>query len=280
MASQLKLPAELNFWDADLGTNPALTVTGAPTVVGVPEQADPVKYSYVTVPPALKPPVMLVESVTEPPTRIEEVERLVVIDGAALPIEIEIVTECDVEPLAPVTVTVKTPLRVDGQDMVEVPEPAMLIEESVQVSPMVGAAVAVRVTVPANPLAATTVKVEFPAVPTVILGLVGLAVTAKSCTVYVTVVGCDLEPLVPVTVIWTDEAELKVHERTPLPDPITLVGETAHKVLFVARLTVPAKPLTDATVMVEVPAVPAFTVTSVGFATTVKSVTVNVTVVE
>jgi hypothetical protein len=45
MASQLKLPAELNFWEADLGTDPALTVTGVPTAVAVPEQVDPVKYS-------------------------------------------------------------------------------------------------------------------------------------------------------------------------------------------------------------------------------------------
>jgi hypothetical protein len=223
---------------------------------------------------------MLVESVTEPPTRIEEVERLVVIEGVALPTEIEIVTECDVEPLVPVTVTVKTPLRVDGQDMVEVPEPAMLTEESVQVGPVAGEAVAVRVTVPANPLTAITVKVEFPAVPAVTLLLVGLAVTAKSCTVYVTVVACDLEPLVPVTVTWTVEAELKVHERIPLPVPVMLVGETAHEVLFVARLTIPAKLLIDATVMVEAPAVPAFRVTDVGAAATVKSVTVNVTVAE
>jgi hypothetical protein len=123
---------------------------------------------------------MLVESVTEPPTRIEEVERLVVIVGDALPTAIEIVTECDVEPLVPVTVTVKTPLRVDGQDMVEVPEPAMLVEESVQVSPVAGDAVAVRVTVPTNPLTAVTVRVEFPALPTVTVMVVGLAARVKS----------------------------------------------------------------------------------------------------
>jgi hypothetical protein len=123
---------------------------------------------------------MLVESVTEPPTRIEEVERLVVIVGDALPTAIEIVTECDVEPLVPVTVTVKTPLRVDGQDMVEVPEPAMLVEESVQVSPVAGDAVAVRVTVPTNPLTAVTVRVEFPALPTVTLMVAGLAAMVKS----------------------------------------------------------------------------------------------------
>ena len=180
MTSQLKLPAELNFWDADLGTEPRVRAIGEPTVVGVPEQVDPVKYSYVTVPPALKPLVKLVESVTEPPTTIEDEERLAVIVGVALPTEIEIVTECDVEPLVPVTVTVKTRLRVDGQDMVEVPEPAMFVEESVQVRPVAGDAVAVRARVPTNPSTPVTVKVEFPALPTVTLMVVGLAVIAKS----------------------------------------------------------------------------------------------------
>jgi hypothetical protein len=123
---------------------------------------------------------MLAESVAEPPTRIEDAERLVVIEGVALPTEIEIVTECDVEPLVPVSVTVKTPLRLDGQDMVEVPEAAMFIEESVQVSPVAGDAVAVRVTVPTKPLTAVTVRVEFPALPTVTLMVVELAVTVKS----------------------------------------------------------------------------------------------------
>lgn len=42
--------------------------------------------------------------------------------------------------------------------------------------------------------------------------------------------------------------------------------------------TVPVKPLTGATVMVEVAAVPAVVVTVVGEAVTVKSVTVTVTV--
>jgi hypothetical protein len=44
------------------------------------------------------------------------------------------------------------------------------------------------------------------------------------------------------------------------------------------RATVPVKPLTGATVMVDVAAVPAVVVTDVGLAVTVKSVTVTVTV--
>jgi hypothetical protein len=44
------------------------------------------------------------------------------------------------------------------------------------------------------------------------------------------------------------------------------------------RATVPVKPLTGATVIVETPEAPALTVTPVGLAATVKSVTVKVTV--
>ena len=46
------------------------------------------------------------------------------------------------------------------------------------------------------------------------------------------------------------------------------------------RATVPVKPLSGATVMVEVAAVPALTVTAVGLAVTVKSLMVTVTVAE
>jgi hypothetical protein len=96
--------------------------------------------------------------------------------------------------------------------------------------------------------------------------------------VYVTVAACDFDPLALVTLTWTVEAELKVQDNVALPDPVRLVGETVHRVLFVIRFTVPVKPLIGATVMVEVPAVPTFRVTAVGLAVTAKSVTVNATV--
>jgi hypothetical protein len=102
----VKLPAEMNFCEAEFGTDPPVTATGPPTVVAVPEHVDPAKYSYVTVPPASKAPVRLAESDTEFPTRIVEVERLAVMEGIALPTEIETVSECDNEPLVPETVTV------------------------------------------------------------------------------------------------------------------------------------------------------------------------------
>ena len=133
-------------------------------------------------PPASKAFVRTAESDTEPPVRIEEAERLIVIDGCALTAEMEIVVECDNEPRVPVTVTVNVLLAEEAQDIAEVPEPAMLMVESVQESPVVGDVATVRVTVPANPLTPATVNVEFPAVPTVTLTVAGLAATVKSWT--------------------------------------------------------------------------------------------------
>ncbi len=233
-----------------------------------------------TVPPASKAFVRTAESDTEPPVRIEEAERAVVIDGCALRAEMEIVVECDSEPRVPVTVTVNVLLAEDLHDIAEVPEPSMLMVERVHESPVAGDVATVRVTVPANPLTPVTVKVEFPAVPTVTLTAVGLATTVKSWTTKVTVVTCDLDAAAPVTLTWTVDAKLKVHESVPLPDPVTLVGETVHEVLFVARLTTPIKPLRGVTVTAEDPAVPAFRIADAGFAVTVKSVTVNAAVAE
>jgi len=67
-----------------LGTTPPVTVTGVPTVVAVPVQVDPVKTSYVTVPPALKLLVRVEESKTEPPTVIAVADRVVAMVGLAL----------------------------------------------------------------------------------------------------------------------------------------------------------------------------------------------------
>jgi hypothetical protein len=63
-----------------------------------------------------------------------------------------------------------------------------------------------------------------------------------------------------------------------VPEPATLAGVKVHDVLLLARLTVPAKPLTEVIVTVDEAAVPALTVTLVGEALMVKSCTVNVTV--
>ncbi len=63
----------------------------------------------------------------------------------------------------------------------------MLVGERVHVRPA-GETVDVRVTVPVKPFSGATVIVEVAAIPTLTEALVGLAVTLKSRTTYVTVV--------------------------------------------------------------------------------------------
>ncbi len=75
-----------------------------------------------------------------------------------------------------------------------------------------------------------------------------------------------------------------LQDRVEVPDPVMAVGtrvtERLVELVVAARLTVPAKPLTGLIVMVDVPDMPAFTVTLVGLAVMVKSWTWNVTVAE
>lgn len=61
-----------------------------------------------------------------------------------------------------------------------------------------------------------------------------------------------------------------------MPDPpVRLVEVSAHdkvvELVATARVTVPVKPFTGTTLMVEVPATPTFTVALAGLAVTVKS---------
>ena len=78
------------------------------------------------------------------------------------------------------------------------PEPVTLVGLRVAVRPDDG--VAVRLTVPLNPLTAVTVMVDVPDAPTLTVMLVGLAAIVKSWTVKVTIAEAELAPLVPVTV--------------------------------------------------------------------------------
>jgi hypothetical protein len=71
-------------------------------------------------------------------------------------------------------------------------------------------------------------------------------------------------------------ATLPVHVSVGAPEPpATLIEESVQdklvELVVMARVTVPAKPLSGATVMVEVPDTPAFAVTLVRLAVTVKS---------
>ena len=89
------------------------------------------------------------------------------------------VAEWDRVPLAPVTVTVYDPAD-PLQESVEVPEPVTLVGARVQVKPVVGLMLEVRLTVPANPSSEVTVMVEVPEEPARTVALIGLAAIEKS----------------------------------------------------------------------------------------------------
>jgi hypothetical protein len=71
-----------------------------------------------------------------------------------------------------------------------------------------------------------------------------------------------------------------MQDRVELPEPVTLIDETVHEVLLVARFTTPANPLSAVIMIVEVLELPAFTATAIGFTAVVKSCVVKVTVAE
>jgi len=90
--------------------------------------------------------------------------------------------------LFPVTVTVKVPAVEEVQDRVEAPLVVPLLSltvvgDTVQLRPVAGETVAVRLTVPLNPFKLETVMAEVPVPPEAKLTVVGLAVTVKSWTV-------------------------------------------------------------------------------------------------
>ena len=89
------------------------------------------------------------------------------------------VAEWDRVPLVPVTVTVYDPAD-PLQESVEVPEPVTLVGVRVQVKPVVGLVLEVRLTAPANPSSAATVMVEVPEAPARTEALIGLAAIVKS----------------------------------------------------------------------------------------------------
>jgi hypothetical protein len=112
-------------------------------------------------------------------------------------------------------------------------------------------------TIPAKPFSAEMVTVDVPAFPAFTITVVGVRLIVKSWIVNVTIAECDRPPLVPVAVTRMVEADAKEHDRLELPGPVRLPGDAVQDVLLVARLTVPAKPLSPDTVMVEVSVAPA-----------------------
>jgi len=135
-----------------------------------------------------------------------------------------------------------------------------------------------RVTVPVNELIEVNAIVDVPAVPALTIILVGLAATEKSgtATLYVTVALCDRVPVMPVTVTVKLPLVDAVQESVEPPEPVTLVGVRVQVMpvaglLLEVKLTIPAKPSTPVTVIVDVPAWLTLTGTLVGLAEIVKS---------
>ena len=91
------------------------------------------------------------------------------------------------------------------QESVEAPEEevvvsVMLAGLRLQLRPEEGETVVVRLTVPVKPLALETVMVDVPLVPEKTKTPVGLTLTVKSCTEYVTLAEWLREDPVPITV--------------------------------------------------------------------------------
>ena len=122
---------------------------------------------------------------------------------------------------------------------------ATLVGDRVHARPVEGETVAVRLTVPVNPPEPVTVMVEVPVAPALMETDVGLAERVKPAgglTLNVTVTEWESVLLVPVTDTWNVPVAVKVHDRVELPEPVTLVGDTVHDVLFVTKFTTPLKP--------------------------------------
>src|SRR6266705_2194522 len=118
-----------------------------------------------------------------------------------------IVTECESEPLAPVTVIVYAPIGVLCCALtlsVEVlcPPDVRVTDELLRdvLGPEVAETTVERVTVPANPLRLVRVTRLVPEVPRGRLSDDGLTVMEKSDTMTRTETECASDPLVPVTV--------------------------------------------------------------------------------
>jgi len=173
------------------------------------------------------------------------------------------------------------------QESVEVPDPPeMLVEDSVQ-ERLVELVVTERATVPVKLFTGVTVMVDVPAVPVLVVTLVGLAEIVKSggaVTLKSTETEWDREPLMPVTVTVTTPVAVKAHDSVEEPEPpVTVTGVNEQAELSAVSATSPTNPLTGETVIEEVPGEPTVVVTVAGVAMMVKSarpVTVKSTAAE
>jgi len=86
------------------------------------------------------------------------------------------------------------------QDNVEVPEPPVIEVELKVQTKLVELVITARLTAPVNPPRGETAMDEVPVAPALVLRLVGVATTVKSCTITVTLVELVVAPLEAFTV--------------------------------------------------------------------------------
>jgi len=167
---------------------------------------------------------------------------------------------------------------------VEVPEVprVMLVGDRVQIRPLLGETEVVRLTVPVKLFCAVTVIVEVPDAPARTVTIVGFAVTVYGVPELTGTTALPVRPT-PVPVTFTLKVpgaeELQDRGEAPVGVPpltVTLVGDRVQArpvdgEIDAVRVTVPANPLRDVTVMPEVPVPPDGKPMVAGFAVTVKS---------
>jgi hypothetical protein len=159
---------------------------------------------------------------------------------------------------------------------VELPEPPAMADGLAITVPKLGDADTKRLTVPVKPPSGVTVIVLEPELPWTIERLVGLAVMVKSWIKTVTVVVWLRLPLAPVTVTVYVPA-LSEQLSVALPEAVTEDGLIVHTsplgLDVLESVTVPVKPLTGVTVMVELADWPGNALVLVGLALIWKSTT-------
>ena len=161
--------------------------------------------------------------------------------------------------------TLNEPGLVEVQDRVAVPEPVRLPGV---IAPQVRPAgtVSVRATTPEKPFKAETVMVEVALTPVLTVDgeVADIEKSAAFAKVNVALAEWDSDPLVPVIVTVKVFAVVEVQASVAVPAPTRLAGVIAPQVnpagTVSVKPTVPAKPFTAATVIVEVAEDPAVTV--------------------
>jgi hypothetical protein len=184
-------------------------------------------------------------------------------------------TDATVDPLVPVTVTVKVPPEGQVTDRVAVCAGGRTTLPNDKTVHDTGTPAVVRTTVPENVPVGVTVIVEVPAVFATVVIEVGLAMRvnpATALTVTETPTVRVMEPLTPCTVtvkvgVWAEQ----VTESKPVA--LTVAVQPAGWVEVTEKATVPANPLIAFTVTCDMPAV--FAVVVIEGADRVKSCTVT-----